>query len=481
MRNSATKTHIYGGSRMNKNFFRRRKKDESDGATRIGIDPIRDVRQISLPRTLLLGLQHAFAMFGATVLVPILTGLEISTALLMAGLGTLVFHLITRGKVPAFLGSSFAFIVGYNTVAPFVNGNSPNPEQLAKANGGVVIAGLVYLVLALFIKLFGVRRVMRFFPPVVTGPIIISIGLILAPVAINSASQNWLLAVVALLVIVICNIWGRGMVKIIPIIIGITVSYVLALILNQVDFSQVSKAGLFALPLNTATFAKFDLSAILTIVPISLATMMEHVGDITSISATTGNNYLVNPGLHRTLIGDGVATSFSAMFGGPANTTYGENTGVLVLTKVYDPRVMQIAAVIAVVLSFFPAISAVIQSIPAAIIGGVSLVLYGMISAIGVRNVVENKVDFTRSRNLLIAAIILVVALGFSFSEAGGLVFKVGEYTITISGLALASILGIIMNAILPEKDYVFTEDEPKDTGVDFSGTDSKPLSSSRK
>ena len=481
MRNSATKTHIYGGSRMNKNFFRRRKKDESDGATRIGIDPIRDVRQISLPRTLLLGLQHAFAMFGATVLVPILTGLEISTALLMAGLGTLVFHLITRGKVPAFLGSSFAFIVGYNTVAPFVNGNSPNPEQLAKANGGVVIAGLVYLVLALFIKLFGVRRVMRFFPPVVTGPIIISIGLILAPVAINSASQNWLLAVVALLVIVICNIWGRGMVKIIPIIIGITVSYVLALILNQVDFSQVSKAGLFALPLNTATFAKFDLSAILTIVPISLATMMEHVGDITSISATTGNNYLVNPGLHRTLIGDGVATSFSAMFGGPANTTYGENTGVLVLTKVYDPRVMQIAAVIAVVLSFFPAISAVIQSIPAAIIGGVSLVLYGMISAIGVRNVVENKVDFTRSRNLLIAAIILVTALGFSFSEAGGLVFKVGEYTITISGLALASILGIIMNAILPEKDYVFTEDEPKDTGVDFSGTDSKPLRSSRK
>ncbi|NLZ56527.1 MAG: uracil-xanthine permease [Clostridiaceae bacterium] len=466
---------------MNKNFFRRRKKDESDGATRIGIDPIRDVRQISLPRTLLLGLQHAFAMFGATVLVPILTGLEISTALLMAGLGTLVFHLITRGKVPAFLGSSFAFIVGYNTVAPFVNGNSPNPEQLAKANGGVVIAGLVYLVLALFIKLFGVRRVMRFFPPVVTGPIIISIGLILAPVAINSASQNWLLAVVALLVIVICNIWGRGMVKIIPIIIGITVSYVLALILNQVDFSQVSKAGLFALPLNTATFAKFDLSAILTIVPISLATMMEHVGDITSISATTGNNYLVNPGLHRTLIGDGVATSFSAMFGGPANTTYGENTGVLVLTKVYDPRVMQIAAVIAVVLSFFPAISAVIQSIPAAIIGGVSLVLYGMISAIGVRNVVENKVDFTRSRNLLIAAIILVTALGFSFSEAGGLVFKVGEYTITISGLALASILGIIMNAILPEKDYVFTEDEPKDTGVDFSGTDSKPLRSSRK
>ncbi|NLZ70599.1 MAG: uracil-xanthine permease [Clostridiaceae bacterium] len=466
---------------MNKNFFRHRKKDESDGAVRIGIDPIRDVRQISLPRTLLLGLQHAFAMFGATVLVPILTGLEISTALLMAGIGTLIFHLTTLGKVPAFLGSSFAFIVGYNTVAPFTDGNPPNPEQLAKANGGVVVAGLVYLLLALLIKLFGVRRVMRFFPPVVTGPIIISIGLILAPVAINSASQNWLLAAVALIVIVVCNIWGRGMIKITPIIIGMTVSYILALILNQVDFSQVTKAGLFALPLNPATFAKFDLSAIITIVPISLATMMEHVGDITSIGATTGNNYLLNPGLHRTLTGDGIATSFAAMFGGPANTTYGENTGVIVLTKVYDPLVTQIAAVFAIILSFFPVIGAVIQSIPVAIIGGVSLVLYGMISAIGVRNVVENQVDFTRSRNLLIAAIILVVALGFSFSEAGGLVFKVGEYTITISGLALASILGITMNAILPEKDYVFTEDEPKDTGVDFSGTNLKPLGSSRR
>lgn len=437
---------------------------------RLGHDPIYDIRQLPLLSTGILGIQHLFAMFGATVLVPILTGLSVSTALLMAGLGTLIFHLCTKGKVPAFLGSSFAFLGGYAAVAPLNKEGIADPQQLAYASGGVLIAGLVYLILAGFIKFFGVRAVMRFFPPVVTGPIIISIGLILAPSAIGNASQDWLLAFIAIAVVIIANIWGKGMIKIIPIMLGILVSYAVALILKRVDFSTMQSVGIVASPLETATFAKFNLSAIVTIVPISLATIMEHIGDVSAIGATTGKNFIANPGLHRTLLGDGLATSFSAFFGGPANTTYGENTGVLVLTKVYDPKVTQIAAILAIILSFFPVVSGAIRSIPMAIIGGVSFVLYGMISAIGVRNVVENKVDFTKSRNLIVAAVILVSALGFN--GIGGLNFTLFNIDINLSGLAIASLAGVILNAILPGKDYDFSEEEPRETGVNFSGID---------
>ena len=300
---------------------------------------------------------------------------------------------------------------------------------------------------------------MRLFPPVVTGPIIIAIGLILAPSAINNCQQNWLLAFIALAVIIICNIWGKGMVKIIPIMLGIIVSYVVAVCIGAVDLEGIFDAKLVALPVASSGFAKFDISAIITIVPIALATMMEHIGDISAIGATTGKNYIANPGLHRTLIGDGLATSLSALFGGPANTTYGENTGVLALTKVYDPLVMEIAAVFAIILSLFPVVSNIINSIPAAIIGGVSLILYGMISAIGIRNVVENHIDFTQSRNLIIAAIILVSALGIN--EIGGISFTVAGTTITLSGLAVAAIAGILLNVILPGNDYEFkVEDE---------------------
>lgn len=424
---------------------------------------IYSVKDIPKYKTIILGLQHAFAMFGATVLVPILTGLSIQTTLLMAGIGTLLFHLITGGKVPAFLGSSFAYITGYSMVAPLTNGVA-DPADLAKAGGGVAISGLVYLILAAFIRAFGVKRVMRFFPPVVTGPIIISIGLILAPSAINFASNDWLLAVISAGIIIVCNIWGKGMIKIIPILIGVIGSYLVALVLGRVDFSAVQNTPVFGLPpINPATF---DLSAILTIVPIALATMMEHIGDISAISATTGINYIAKPGLARTLAGDGLATSLSAMLGGPANTTYGENTGVLVLTKVFDPLVMRIAAVFAIILSFMPILSQGIRTIPIAVIGGVSLILYGMISAIGVRNVVENQVDFTKSRNLIVAATILVTALGFN--AVGGLTIPVGNFSINLSGLAIAAILGIILNAVLPGKDYEFTEEEPKETGVQF-------------
>ncbi len=418
-------------------------------------DGIYDAARLGVPKMLILGLQHTFAMFGATVLVPILTGLDVATTLLMAGLGTLLFHLLTKGKVPAFLGSSFAFLGGYAAVAPMIDGQ-PNAEMLPYACGGVFAAGLVYAVMSALIKAFGARRVMRFFPPVVTGPIIISIGLILAPTAINNCQTNWILALVALLTIIIFNIWGRGMAKIIPIILGVVVSYVVAILMGAVDLSAIAKEPLLGMP--PLTVMKFDVSAVITIMPIALATMMEHIGDISAIGATTGRNYIADPGLHRTLLGDGLATCLSSAFGGPANTTYGENTGVLALTKIYDPKVIRIAACFAILLSFIPKISFIITSIPAAIIGGVSLILYGMISAIGIRNVVENQVDFTKSRNTIIAALILVCALGFN--AVGGISFTVADATITLSGLAIAAIVGIAANAILPGNDYEFKEEE---------------------
>ena len=417
-------------------------------------EPIYDVRTLGAGKTIILGLQHTFAMFGATVLVPILTGLPISTTLLFAGLGTLLFHLVTKGQVPAFLGSSFAFLGGYAAVAPLLEDGSPNTEMLPYACGGVFCAGIVYLILSALIKGFGANKVMRFFPPVVTGPIIISIGLILAPTAIHNCATNWPVAIIALVTVVIFNIWGRGMSKIVPILIGIIVSYIAAFIMGDVSFEGISDEAILGLP--PITLMKFDISAIITIMPLALATMMEHIGDISAIGATTGKNYIEKPGLHRTLLGDGLATCLAAAFGAPANTTYGENTGVLALTKVYDPRIMRIAAVFAIILSCVPKVAFIIESIPTATIGGISFILYGMISAIGIRNVVENRVDFTRSRNTIIAALILVCALGFN--SIGGISFNAFGATISLSGLAIASLVGIIVNAVLPGNEYEFKE-----------------------
>ncbi len=440
---------------------------------------LRDARQLGIPRMLILGLQHMFAMFGATILVPILVQgyglpMSIQVTLFFAGIGTLLFHVLTKLKVPAFLGSSFAFLGGFEAVANLkAYANCTPDERLAYALGGVVIAGAIYVVVALVIRLVGVKRVMRFLPPVVTGPIIISIGLILASSAINNASSCWWLAGVSLLVIIVANIWGRGMIKIVPILLGVVVPYVIALILTltkvvgpgngaYIDFSAVKDANIVGF--QPFSFPKFDVSAILVMAPIAIASMMEHVGDISAISATVGENFIEDPGLSRTLLGDGLATSIAAVFGGPANTTYGENTGVLALTKVYDPWVIRIAACFAIVLSFSPLVADVIGSIPSAIIGGVSFILYGMISAIGVRNVVENRVDLSKSRNVIIAAVILVSALGFN--SVGGLTFNIGGTAITLTGLALAAILGILLNAILPGKDYEFNAN----TGVGFEG-----------
>jgi len=442
----------------------------------LGGEPIYDARTLGVPKMLVLGLQHMFAMFGATVLVPIIVRgyglpLSIQTTLLFAGLGTLLFHFLTKMKVPAFLGSSFAFLGGFAAVANLSTGRYANMDpndKLAYAMGGIVIAGLLYVVLAFIIKLVGVRKVMRYLPPVVTGPMIILIGLLLAPSAVTNASTCWWLAFLAMAVIVVCNIWGRGMIKIIPILMGVLIPYLVALCFHMVDFGSVREASF--LGWQPITFAKFDITAILVMAPIAIASMMEHVGDISAISATTGRNFIEDPGLHRTLLGDGLATSLAGMFGGPANTTYGENTGVLVLSKVYDPRVIRLAAIYAVVLSFIPKFAELIHSIPSAIIGGVSFILYGMISAVGVRNVVENRVDFTKSRNLIIAAVILVSGLGFN--SYGGLTFKVAGADVTLTGLAIAAILGILLNAILPGNDYVFGANPDADAAANLGKYD---------
>lgn len=444
--------------------------------------PVYDARTLGKPRMMVLGLQHMFAMFGATVLVPMLTGLDIATTLLFAGLGTLLFHFITGGKVPAFLGSSFAFIGGYNAVRTVGLDAAGQPiynnDLLVYACFGVACAGLMYVILSALFKAFGVNKVMRFFPPIVTGPIIISIGLILSSSAITNCSANWLIAVSAIVIVVCFNIWGKGMTKIIPILLGVLGSYLIAVIVDpsarEKVVETVSAAKWIGLPIvwENSVFHLFNMdvdtgmlwSAVFTIVPLSLATMVEHIGDICAISSTCGKNYMADPGFHRTLLGDGLATTLASLFGAPANTTYGENTGVLALSRVYDPRVIRIAAVFAIIFSFCPKFAALITAIPTATIGGVSLILYGMISAVGVRNVVENQVNFSNTRNVIVAALILVLAIGINYSVGS---IKIG--IVSLSGLAVASIVGIAVNAILPGKDYVFQQEDKGATSVDFS------------
>ena len=441
--------------------------------------PVYDARTLGKSKMLILGLQHMFAMFGATVLVPILTGIDIATTLLFAGLGTLLFHLLTKRNVPAFLGSSFAFIGGYNAITGFdsSSGVPVNSDLLVYACFGVACTGLMYVILSVLFKAYGVKKVMKFFPPIVTGPIIICIGLILSSSAINNCNANWLVAVAAIIIVICFNIWGKGMTRIIPILLGVIGSYLISMLVDPASraavVEKVAAAKWIGLPIvwENSVFHLFNmdvdtgmlLSALFTIVPLSLATMVEHIGDICAISSTVGKNYVVDPGLNRTLLGDGLATTLASLFGAPANTTYGENTGVLALSKFYDPRVIRIAACLAIIFSFCPKFAAIITAMPTATIGGISLILYGMISAVGVRNVVENKVDFTNSRNVIVAALILVLAIGINYSVGS---IQIG--IVSLSGLAVASIVGIVVNAILPSKDYEFGVDEQGDTSVNF-------------
>ena len=447
----------------------------------LGTEGVYDAKALGVPKVLLLGLQHMFAMFGATILVPMLTGLDVSTTLLFAGLGTLLFHLLTKGRVPAFLGSSFAYLGGYAAIAPMADaaGNQlDNSALLPYACFGVACSGLLYLLLSLLIKLFGAGKVMRFFPPIVTGPIIIAIGLTLSQSAIDNCATDWLIAVIAIALVIVCNIWGKGMIRIVPIIVGVVGSYLLAAVMGRVDFTAVKEAAWVGLPIhwNKTVFWAFQdgntsllITSVITIMPIALATMVEHIGDISAISSTVGRNYIKDPGLHRTLLGDGLATIMASLFGAPANTTYGENTGVLSLTRVFDPLVIRIAALFAILFSFSPKVAAVIGCMPTATCGGVSLVLYGMISAVGVRNMVETGVDFSKTRNVIIAALILVLSIGINYSAASAITFHVGSLSISLSGLAVGALAGILLNAVLPGKDYKFEEEQPNPTGVDFA------------
>ena len=419
---------------------------------------ITDSRKLGMPKFFILGVQHLFAMFGATVLVPVLTGLSVSSTLLFAGIGTLLFHAVSKFKVPAFLGSSFAFLGGYLSVkAMGVEQGMTETLALDYACVGVFFAGLCYFLMAALIKLFGIGRVLHFFPPVVTGPMIIAIGLVLSGSAIQNCTTNWPLALVALVTVIVASIYGKGIIKIIPILLGVVISYLTAAVMGEVDFASLEEANWIGLPFSKEQTAlavwenmdtTFLISTIIAIMPISIATIMEHIGDMCAISSTVDKDFLKEPGLHRTLMGDGLATAFASLFGAPANTTYGENTGVLNLTKVFDPAVIRLAAVFAILLSFCPKFACLIGLMPAATIGGVSLILYGMISAVGVRNLVEDSVDFNSSRNVFVAALILVIAIGVKYGAND----EVNIGPIHFSGLALSAIVGVGLNAILPGK-----------------------------
>lgn len=419
---------------------------------------IYNARTLGKPKFIMLGIQHLFAMFGATILVPLITGLDVSATLLFTGIGTLLFHVISKMKVPAFLGSSFAFLGGYASVKQLCVAQGLTDEMaLNYACLGVAAASLLYFVMAFLLKMFGTDKVMRFFPPVVTGPMVIAIGLTLSGSAIHNCQQNWLLAITAIVIVIGASIWGRGIIKIVPILLGVLGSYILAATMGEVDFTQLSEAAWIGLPINMDRTAivvmkdpNFDLiiTSIIAIFPIAFATIMEHIGDMCAIQSTVGKNFIKDPGLHRTLSGDGLATLLASVFGAPANTTYGENTGVLNLTKVFDPAVIRMAACFAILLSFSPKFACLIGLMPAATIGGVSLILYGMISAVGVRNLVETSVDFSSSRNVFVAALIMVVSIGVQYGTDGGV--KIGP--VTFSGLALAAIVGIVLNAILPDQ-----------------------------
>ncbi|MDR2167611.1 MAG: uracil-xanthine permease [Clostridiales bacterium] len=430
-------------------------------------------KKMSPLRMGVMGLQHMFAMFGATILVPLLTGLSVQVTLIAVGVGTLIFHFFAKGKVPAFLGSSFAFMVGINLITDPVGGLfayravGVDPAVhvqniLPYATGGILVAGLVYVLLALVVKLVGVKKFMTFLPPVVTAPTVILIGIMLAPFAINQSRENILLAVITLGIVVIAATWGRGMIKVIPILLGLFGAYAIALIFHALgmtnadggaifDFTATQGAGILGLPPFMAP--RFSLLAILVMLPFSLATIAEHVADMVALSTITGEDFVEDPGLARTLIGDGLATTFSGFIGGPASTTYGENVGVVALTRVFNPRVVQLAAVFAVVLGFSPLFEVIIRTIPDSIIGGASFMLYGMIAAVGVRNLVESKTDMGKTKNLTIVAVMLVTGLGLRFGQP--ITFMIGETSVPIDriGIAIAVILGVILNIILPDED----------------------------
>jgi uracil permease len=406
------------------------------------------------PRYLLLGLQHTVAMFGATVLVPLLTGLNPSVALFTAGLGTLVFHLVTGRMVPVFLGSSFAFI------APILAAKEAG-FSLSAIGGGLAAAGLVYGLFALLVLLIGSERVRWVFPPVVTGPVIVVIGLTLAPVAVQMASKDWLLAIVTFASAVVSAVFFRGLFQMIPVLIGVGAGYLLALLLGRVDLKPLQEALWFGVP--PFTLASLEWGAVLLIAPVAFVTVMEHIGDILTNGRVVGKDFFTKPGLHRTLLGDGLATSLAGLLGGPANTTYSENTGVLAVTRVYDPVVLRLAALFAILLSFSPKLAALLQTLPQGVLGGISMLLFGMIASIGIRTLAEAEIDFTKSRNLIVVSAILVLGLGGAVANLGTIQVAGAALPLKVSGMALAALAGVVLNLLLPQKlepEELATEEE---------------------
>lgn len=389
-------------------------------------------KHLSRGQKTIVGVQFLFVAFGATVLVPLLVGLDPSTALFTAGVGTLIFHLVTKGSVPIFLGSSFAFI------APIVK--ATELYGLAGTLSGLVAVGLVYFLMSALVKWQGINLIKRLFPPIVIGPVIMLIGLSLAGTGVNMATEDWLLAIVALVTAMLVSVFAKGLLKLIPIFAGIIVGYIVAMVLGRVDVSSIAEAAWFSIP--QFVTPKFSWGAILFMVPVAIAPVIEHVGDVYVVSQVADKDFVKEPGLHRTMLGDGIACIFAGLIGGPPVTTYSEVTGAMVLTKVTDPAVIRIAAITGILFSVVGKISAVLKSIPGAVLGGIMLLLFGMIAATGINNMVHNKTDLSNTRNLIIVSLILTTGIG-------GAVLTIGS--ISLTGIGLSALLGVLLNLVIPQ------------------------------
>ena len=381
----------------------------------------------------IVGVQFLFVAFGATVLVPLLVGLDPSTALFTAGIGTLIFHLVTKGKVPIFLGSSFAFI------APIIK--STELYGLAGTLSGMAGVALVYFVMSALVKWQGSRIIDKLFPPVVIGPVIILIGISLAGSAVDMAETNWVLAFISLLTAVIISIKAKGLLKLIPIFGGIIVGYIAALCFYEVDLTPIKEAPWFGLP--DFVHPQFSWEAVIFMIPVAIAPVIEHIGDVYVVNTVTGKDFVKDPGLHRTMLGDGIACFLAGMLGGPPVTTYSEVTGAISITKVTNPQVIRIAAVTAIVFSLVGKISAFLKTIPQAVLGGLMLLLFGTIATAGVANMLKHKVDLSDTRNIVIFSLTMTIGIG-------GAVFTWGDFS--LSGIGLAAITGVALNLILPKE-----------------------------
>ena len=395
-----------------------------------------ETSNLTVARKTIVGIQFLFVAFGSTVLVPLLVGLDPAAALFTAGIGTFIFHMVTKGKVPIFLGSSFAFI------APIISASKQwgMPGTLA----GIMGVALVYFVMSALIKWQGRRLLERLFPPVVIGPVIICIGLSLAPAAVNMAQENWLLAFISLLTAILVLILGKGLIKLVPVVCGIVVGYIVAWMMGLVDFSAVGSASWFAPPQSITHFKlpQFSWEPFLFMIPVAIAPVIEHIGDVYVVGAVAGKDFIKDPGLHRTMLGDGLACLAASLFGGPPVTTYSEVTGAMQITRITSPAVIRIAAATAIVFSIIGKLSAVLQSIPSAVLGGIMLLLFGSIASVGIQNLVSNKVDLNQTRSIIIVSVVLTLGIG-------GAILPMGSFS--LSGIGLSALAGVILNLVIPQ------------------------------